>query len=100
VAGFRLTRRAEADMTEIVRYTLDRWGEDQTARYVDELQSHFELLAESPFAGRAYIEVDPALRRIEFQRHVIFYRPEEGGVVILRILHQRMLPIRHPISDD
>jgi len=87
-------------MTEIVRYTLDRWGEDQTARYVDELESLFYLLAESKLAGRACVEFDPALRRIEHKRHVIFYRPNAEGIVVMRILHQRMFPAVHPIDDD
>jgi len=30
--------------------------------------------------------------RMEQGRHVLFYRETEGGVLIVRILHQRMLP--------
>ena len=30
----------------------------------------------------------------------MFYRQERGGIVVSRILHQRMLPERHAISDQ
>jgi plasmid stabilization system protein ParE len=36
---------------------------------------------------------------MEHRRHVIFYRPEAGGIMVLRILHQKMLPLRHPIEE-
>jgi plasmid stabilization system protein ParE len=32
-------------------------------------------------------------------RHVIFYRRETKGILVSRILHQRMLPERHAIDE-
>jgi plasmid stabilization system protein ParE len=37
---------------------------------------------------------------MEHGRHVVFYRQEAGGVLVSRILHQRMLPERQAIDDD
>jgi plasmid stabilization system protein ParE len=48
VAGFRFSRRAEADLLEIARYTLHRWGEAQVIRYLDDLEACCRKLAENP----------------------------------------------------
>lgn len=50
--------------------------------------------------GRTCDDVRPGLRRMECGRHVVFYRSEAGGILISRILHQRMLPGRHAIDDE
>ena len=42
---------------------------------------------------------EAGLRRIEIGRHVVFYREDAGGILVSRILHQRMLPERHAIDD-
>jgi plasmid stabilization system protein ParE len=36
---------------------------------------------------------------MECGRHVVFYREDAGGILVSRILHQRMLPERHAIDD-
>jgi toxin ParE1/3/4 len=100
VAQFRLTRRAESDIGEIIQYTLERWGEDQAARYVDDLESAFELLAKNPLASRACADIAPGLRRFEHPRHVIFYRQTRTGVVVTRILHRLMLPRKRRFTDE
>jgi plasmid stabilization system protein ParE len=38
MAKFRLSRLAEVDMMDIGTYSLDKWGEDQTIRYIDALK--------------------------------------------------------------
>jgi plasmid stabilization system protein ParE len=40
------------------------------------------------------------LRRMERSKHVVFFRCEAGGILVSRILHQRMLPERHAIDDE
>jgi toxin ParE1/3/4 len=58
------------------------------------------MLADNPTAGRSCDEVRPGLRRMESGQHVVFYRVAPGGILVSRILHQRMLPERHVIEDD
>jgi toxin ParE1/3/4 len=100
VAGFRLSRRAESDLMEIARYTLERWGEDQAIRYIDDLEACCKQLASNPDLSRPCDDVRPGLCRMEHGRHVVFYRKGAGGILVLRILHERMLPERHSIGDD
>ena len=44
--------------------------------------------------------IRPGLCRIEVGKHVIFYRRAADGALILRILHQRMLPERHSFDKE
>ena len=37
---------------------------------------------------------------METGRHVVFYREDARGILISRILHERMLPERHVIDDE
>ncbi len=100
MSGYRLSRLAETDLTDIATYTLDRWGLDQTVRYIDALETCCDRLVNQPELGRACAQVRPGLRRIEHGRHVVFYRIEAEGVLICRILHERMLPERQDIDDE
>jgi toxin ParE1/3/4 len=52
------------------------------------------MLAANPALGRACSEIRPGLRRLEHGRHVVFYRQDAAGILVSRILHQRMLPER------
>ena len=58
------------------------------------------MLADNPALGRACDDVRPGLRRMECGRHVVFYRKDADGILVSRILHQRMLPERRAIDDE
>lgn len=100
MAAFRFSRRAEADLLSIGDYTLRTWGKSQAARYIGELEVCCQMLADNPALGRLCDDVRPRLRRLEHGKHVVFYRQERGGVLVSRILHQRMLPDKHAIDDQ
>jgi toxin ParE1/3/4 len=100
VALFRFSRRAEADLLAIGAYTLRNWGEEQAVRYIDGLEACCQMLADNPALGRACDDIRPGLRRMEHGRHVVFYRQAAGGILVSRILHQRMLPERQGIADE
>ena len=100
MAAFRFSCRAEADLLGIGAYTLRTWGEDQTLRYMDDLEACCQMLADHPTLGRACDHVRPGLRRMERGRHVVFYRQDAGGILVSRILHQRMLPEPQAIDDE
>jgi toxin ParE1/3/4 len=98
--AYRLSRLAEADLLDIATHTLHTWRRDQAIRYVDDLEACCRKLADNPAPGRACDHVRPGLRRMEHGRHVLFYRIETKGILISRILHQRMLPEPHDIDAD
>jgi toxin ParE1/3/4 len=100
VARVRLSRRAEADLLGIGTYTLRAWGEDQAGRYIDDLEAFCETLAANPAQGRRWDEVRRGLRRMETGQHVVFYREETGGILVSRVLHQRMLPEQYDLEEE
>ena len=95
MSKFRLSRRAESDLLNIGAYTLRTLGKAQATRYLNELEACCRSLAANPALGRRCTEIRRGLRRFEIGRHVLFYRKERSGILILRILHQSMLPVRH-----
>lgn len=86
-------------MLNIASYTLRTWGEEQTIRYLDDLETCCQTLADNPALGRSCDEIRPGLHRMERGRHVVFYREDAAGILVSRILHQRMLPERQDIDD-
>jgi toxin ParE1/3/4 len=100
VPAFRYSRRAEADLLSIARYTLRTWGEEQTTRYIDDLEACCQMLADNPMLGRACDRIRQGLRRMERGQHVVFYREDARGILVSRILHLRMLPERQSIDED
>jgi toxin ParE1/3/4 len=100
VANCRFSRRAEDDLLAIASYTLRKWGKAQAVRYIDELEVCCQKLADIPALGRVCDEIRVGLRRHEHGKHVLFYREERGGILISRILHQRMLPEKHAPDDQ
>jgi toxin ParE1/3/4 len=95
VAHFRISVEAEEDVDRIAAHTTDTWGWRQTDQYLAKLEDGFNLFAENPSIGRACESIRPGLLRFEIGRHVVFYLPEPGGILVARVLHERMLPINH-----
>jgi toxin ParE1/3/4 len=99
VAAFQFSQRAEADLLNIGDYTLRTWGEEQTIRYIHALETCCQMLADNPALGRACDHIRPGLCRMEHGRHVVFYRQGATGILVSRILRQRMLPEKQPMDD-
>jgi toxin ParE1/3/4 len=91
--------KAVSDLRSIASYTLETWGEVQADRYIDDLESQCRTLANSPQLGRICSEIRPGLRRFEHRKHVIFFRESADGILVSRILHERMAPQRHNFAE-
>ena len=92
---YRLSPKARRDLEEIWLYTLTEWGFEQANRYTDEFTAAFAALAEQPqIAGRCD-HIRTGYRRLRVGRHTIYFRIAQFGIVVIRILHDRMLPARH-----
>jgi toxin ParE1/3/4 len=95
MASFRLLRRARNDLLDIATYTADVWGEAQAEKYVAELFSGFQSVADRPELRRPFREI-PTYFRVLVGRHAVFYRlTTDGDVLIVRVLHASMLPELH-----
>jgi toxin ParE1/3/4 len=89
-----VSANAHADLDGIAAYTTDRWGWQQTDRYLGQLEDSFQLLAKNPKMGRPCDAISTGLRRHEEGKHVVLYRLKPGGIRIVRVLHQQMIPSR------
>ena len=86
--------QAEADIDGITEYTKTTWGWQQADVYLAQLEGAFDHLAEHPFIGRSCDSIHLGLRRFEVGKHVVFYMSQPDGILIVRILHQQMVPTK------
>lgn len=80
------TVRAEADLDEIWFYiALDNVA--AADNLLDDIDSSCQLLAMQPQAGRLRPELVSGLRSFPVGRYVVFYRPQDDGIEVVRVLH-------------
>jgi toxin ParE1/3/4 len=83
---YRISGRARTDLDEIWLY-IARDNVDAADKLIHVIVSRFIKLANLPDLGRPRLELAPRLRSHPVGRYVIFYRPTNDGVEIVRILH-------------
>ena len=93
---YRLTRKAEEDLTNIAIYTLQAHGQDQAEKYKAALIQTANLITQMPSIGKVYVTARGAqFRKMRAKHHVMFYQATDYGILIARILHERMDVDRH-----
>ncbi len=95
MGNYALSGKADADLEAIAAYSLEQWGLARAERYMLALHRTFEMLAEFPDIGRDASGLWLGYRKMETANHSVFYRKTAQGVLIVRVLHQRMDHERH-----
>lgn len=90
MVAYSLSTKAATDLDGIYEYTIITFGLAQARNYLVGLHDCFQMLADNPLYGRSTTELAANLRRLEYQSHIVFYKPKEQGVLIVRVLHQSM----------
>jgi toxin ParE1/3/4 len=92
MSRYVLSKAADADIENIIRYTLEQWGPGRAEFYLTALHGAFETLCEFPHLGRdiAYLRTD--YFQFEYESHCVFYQKTKTGIFIARILHKKQLP--------
>lgn len=93
---YRLTKWADRDLIDIYLYTLEQFGPAQAEIYTGSIRKCFELLAGNPRLGRTADDIRQGVRRHEHESHVIFYREDGSGILVLAVVHRRMKPELFP----
>ena len=88
------SNRASADVENIWRYTFRTWGPTQADGHVEDLIRTCDALALGARQGRPE-PVFTGMLKYPVGKHIVVYEKIEGGVRIVRILHQRMDMARH-----
>ncbi len=92
---YRFTDKAERDLEGIVDYTTQKWGASQANTYLDGLESRAQLLAENPGIGTVRESLYEGLLSFPYESHILYYKKQARGIVIVRVLHQHMDPVKH-----
>ncbi len=91
MTGWQLTTAAAADLDDILRFTLNQWGDNQARRFAADLKAAMQALADHPHRHRAMPRLHTDLRIARCRQHLIFALPQaDGPTLILAILHERM----------
>jgi toxin ParE1/3/4 len=82
----RKSPAAAEDLIEIWAHIAD----ESTAaadRIWQRLQERFQLLLQQPLMGESKEQYRPNLRSVVEGQYVIFYEPQDDGILIYRVLH-------------
>ena len=85
----RRSPQAELDLASILK-ALDMVNPSIAERYALEFEQKARALGQFPEMGRIRSEISPGIRSTIVHPYVLFYRIEDDGLQILRILHGRM----------
>ena len=82
------TSQAHADLLDIHDY-IARDSFVTALQFVERLEQHCYLLADSPLIGRLRPELGRNLRSYVVPRtsYIVFYRPVDDGVEIIHVVH-------------
>jgi toxin ParE1/3/4 len=89
------TRAAERDLIEIGAYIVTQWGEAQWTKYSALLAAACEEIVPRNVRIALAVPGRPELLRWRCEHHMIYFRRMAGGIEIVRVLHERMLPRNH-----
>jgi toxin ParE1/3/4 len=70
---FKISTQASHDVEDIYLYGFINFGEEQADLYSLRMHKCIDILCVNPEIGRLDIRVNPAVRRFDFESHVIFY---------------------------
>jgi toxin ParE1/3/4 len=86
-------RAAVRDIVEIADYIAHATSLGAADRFITSTDKTIEQLARMPGMGARWDSDKPRLAGVrffpisKFRNHLVFYRPIEGGVEVLRVLH-------------
>jgi len=90
-----LSPAALADLRSIRDYTLERWGTDQEAAYLDRMWKQFEAIRADSTRYRFRPDLFPGCQIAAEGKHVILFRVNQSTLQIVRVLHSAMDFKRH-----
>lgn len=93
--SYKLTKKAQADLSALVDFSLERFGTDTAVCYVDALERTLEALARGDFEGpelRIASRVRP-VRRWPVPPYWLYYERIDGELRVLRLYHGAREPL-------
>jgi toxin ParE1/3/4 len=81
--------QAEHDLMDLWYYIEERSGEDRADAVLRQINKTLATVAGQPGMGRSRNELREGLRSLPVLSYMIFYRPIENGIEVVRVLHGR-----------
>lgn len=89
MASYRLSNRADGDFEAIFMYGVLTFGLRQAEEYALGLAARFEKIAHQPCLYRKVDHIKRGCRLSVYNSHSIYYRIDQHGVLIVRILRNQ-----------
>jgi toxin ParE1/3/4 len=86
MSQYRVSGAAREDLDEIWTF-IAQDNPEAADRFILAIVSRFPKLASMHHMGRSREDLSPRLRSFPVANYVIFYRPMDGGVEVVRVLH-------------
>lgn len=83
---YRLSEAADADLERLYAWGIAHFGPNTADSYFDGLIARLETIAQSPLLRQKVDHVRAGYHRCVYCAHSIYYRLEDGVVLIVRIL--------------
>lgn len=85
--NYVLSVRAKEDIRGIARFTIEKFGVDQSIKYSEGITRILNKICLDPELGRRYIPTKrKMLFRYRYKAHMIFYYPTKQGIFVVRFL--------------
>lgn len=82
---YSLTDEAIQDLEDVYNY-MSAFSLDAANRFVDAFGEKCETVAKFPNMGKSYEEFSQQLRGVILDKYIIFYRPVESGIEVIRVV--------------
>lgn len=84
----RKSPQTEIDLTSIYNFISDDSMRAANA-WLTRIEATFDMLAETPLAGRARNDLGKHVRSFPVGNYLIFYNPVSDGVEVIRVMNSR-----------
>lgn len=87
---YQLSEQARTDIKDIIRYTVEHFGEGQADEYADGLFYSFDLLTDNPRMGKSVRStLSGHLRRYTYRSHYVTYEIRDDVIWIAAIFNTK-----------
>lgn len=90
-----LAPKARQDFIDILRYTGEKWGQEQLLIYRDKINDALQAISHNPQLGHGRADLPSTHFAYLVGSHIIVYRKDADSLGVVRILHQRMSLAKH-----
>ena len=91
----KLSPKARKDFIDILRYTGEKWGQEQRLIYRDKISEALLAISHNPQLGHGRDDLPSTHLAYLVGSHIIIYRKDADSLGVVRILHQRMSLAKH-----